>query len=247
MMVRKLLMVLIILLIRLELNAQKSITTQSLIWYGYFQTIQFSSNYYWQSEIQERHFINPIEQHQLMIRGHLHKLLGNSGWETSAGMCIFLQSPNDPISPNRLITPELRPHIEFANKQKLNHISLDHRYRMEGRFFHNTNMDKTELEEGFGFGNYRFRYRLQATIPILKIDSKRSLRLKVSDEIHINLGSKIIKNVFEQNRIYGGISIDLLSNLALDLGYLNWFQQRSSGDFYNRNIFRITVFHKIKL
>lgn len=64
MMVRKLLMVLIILLIRLELNAQKSITTQSLIWYGYFQTIQIGSIYYWQSEIQERHFINPVEQHQ---------------------------------------------------------------------------------------------------------------------------------------------------------------------------------------
>lgn len=154
-----------------------------------------------------------------MIRGHLHKLLGNLGWETSAGMCIFLQSPNDLNSPNRLITPELRPHIEFANKQKLNHISLDHRYRLEGRFFHNTNMDKTELEEGFG--NYRFRHRLQATISILKIDSKRSLRLKVKDKIHINLGSKIIKNVFEQNRIFGGISIDLMSNLALDLGYLN--------------------------
>ena len=28
---------------------------------------------------------------------------------------------------------------------------------------------------------------------------------------------------------------------------LNWFQQKPNGDFYNRNILRFTVFHKINL
>ncbi|MBK8471056.1 MAG: DUF2490 domain-containing protein [Sphingobacteriales bacterium] len=158
--------------------AQKNITNQSVVWYGYTLTLQLSDRWYWQNEIQERHYINPTAQHQFLVRSHLHRLLGNSGWEASAGICAFWQSPNDPNATNRLKIPELRPHIEFIYKQKLARFALDHRY---------------------------------------------------------------------QNRIYAGFSIDVLPNLMLDIGYLNWYQQRPSGDFYQRHILTCVAQHKINL
>jgi hypothetical protein len=225
---------------------QKDVTKQNLVWYGYYFTIQFNEKWYLQSEIQERHYINPVAQHQTVLRSHIHRTLKNN-WETSTGMCLFLQSPNDPHSNNRLIVPELRPHIEFTNKQKYKYFTLDHRYRAEARIFHNTNAKTTELEDGYAYSNFRLRYNLQATLPVWKIDEQRALKIKFGNEIMLNAGKKIVKNVFDQNRIYAALSIDLLPSLTFDAGYMNWFQQRPSGSFFNRHIIRFTVFQKINL
>jgi hypothetical protein len=108
-----------------SITAQKSITRQNLIWYGYFLTLQFNEKWYWQTELQERHYINPTAQHQFLVRSHLHRSLGKSGWEASVGMSLFLQNPNDPEATVKLTTPELRPHIEFAYKQRLKHLAIE--------------------------------------------------------------------------------------------------------------------------
>jgi hypothetical protein len=169
----------------------------------------------------------------------VHRKLG-ADWEVSVGGCGFFQNSNDPTVDINLTVPEIRPHFEFAYKQKLKKISFDHRYRTEFRFFHNTNVDRTSLEEGFNFGNIRFRYRVQAVIPIYK-----KLRLKLSNEIHINAGDKIVKNVFDQNRIYAGLNYEFSPSLNADVGYMNWFQQRPNGSFFNRDILRFTIYHTI--
>jgi len=226
---------------------QKNITNQNLIWYGLFTTININEKWYFQNEIQERHYVNPTSQHQFLLRNHLHRRFGKSGWETSLGMCFFLQNPNDPKAANKLTVPELRPHIEFAYKQRLNKLIIDHGYRAEARFFHNTNTPRTELEEGFDFGNFRFRYKIQATMTLFESPKKKFFRLIISNEVHINAGNKILINTFDQNRIYGGISYNILQNLTCNIGYLNWFQQRPRGDFFNRNILRFAVYHTLKL
>ena len=63
-----------------------------------------------------------------------------------------------------------------------------------------------------------------------------------------NFGKKIIKNTFDQNRIYAAIHYGLNSNLAFELGYLNSFQRRANGiDYFNRDIIRFSIFHKFKI
>lgn len=240
-------LVIMLLIFSLGAKSQKSITDQQLVWYGYFLSLQFNDKWYLQTEVQERHFINPVAQHQFLIRSDIHRTLGTSGWETSAGLCAFFQNPNDPDALVKLTVPELRPHIEFAYRQKAKFLAFDHRYRAEARFFHQTNIARTSLEDGFEFGHVRLRYRLQATVPVWKLDDKRALKVKVNDEVLLNAGSKITKNVFDQNRIYTGLSFDALPKLTFDVGYLNWFQQRPTGDFYNRNILRFSVSQKITL
>lgn len=223
----------------------KQITHQQLIWYGYFNTIEFPNKLFLTTEIQERRFLNPGKQHQYLTRMHLHYKASN-GWDAALGFTYFLQSPQDPYSTSHLTVPELRPHIEFNYKQSTGKITVSHRYKAEWRFFHNTS--NGELTEGY-WDYFRFRYRIGLDFTLLKKESRNQfLKLKINDEIHINAGSAIIKNVFDQNRVYIGLNYQLNKALSLELGYLNWFQQRTSGDqFYNRNIARITIFHKIIL
>jgi hypothetical protein len=241
---KKLLLITLLTCFAINTFGQKNITDQSLVWYGVFTKIGINKNWYVQNEFQERHFINPIKQHQFVVRTHVHRKINNN-WESSIGMCLFLQNPNDPNSSSNLTVPELRPHFEMAYKQKTKKVEFDHRYRLEARFFHNTNQLVTELEEGFEYSNLRFRYRLQSTIPIYEFSSNKFIKLKVSDEIHFNIGKKIVKNVFEQNRIYVALNIDMSEKANIEVGYMNWFQQRPNGNFFNRNILRFTVFHDL--
>ncbi len=224
----------------------KSIANQNLIWYGYFNTLHFSDKLFLTTELQERHFINPVAQSQFVIRTHLHRQL-SSGWDAAAGMCLFLQGTNDPFN-NSINVPELRPHIEFNYKQKLNKLTFEHRYKIESRFFHNVNSDRSDLEDGYFFGNFRFRYRFQATIPFASFKNGGKVKLKVSDEIHINAGHSIVLNTFDQNRIYLGINTDLTKNLSFEIGYLHWFQKRiTDADYYNRHILRFTFSQRLNL
>ena len=227
--------------------SQKEITKQNLAWVAFNFNLNFNNKWSLQSEIQERIYVQPFAQHQFVLRSHLHRTLGTSNWEVSAGMCLFLQSPNDPSASNKLIIPELRPHIEALCKQQFNSWGLEHRYRAEARFFHQTNATKTELEDGFDFGNFRFRYRLQAYFQLIEFNKNSSLRVKVADEIHLNAGQNIIKNVFDQNRISVDLAWLLNPSLQIELGYLNWFQQTPSATFFNRNIVRLSFTHRLNL
>ncbi|MFD0777342.1 DUF2490 domain-containing protein [Flavobacterium myungsuense] len=74
------------------------------------------------------------------------------------------------------------------------------------------------------------------------------MKAVINDEIMFNAGKNIIYNTFDQNRIYGALQFGFNDNLAIELGYLNSFQQRVNGvDYFNRNIIRLSIFHKINL
>jgi hypothetical protein len=230
----------------LLLSAQKNITKQQLIWYSFFNTLQFNEQWSLQTDVQERHYINPTAQHQLVMRTALHRALPQ-GWDVSAGMCLFLQDPNDPEAVIRLRVPELRPHLQVAHRKQYKHLTVIHRYRTEARFFHNVSDDKTELADGYDFGNFRFRYQLQLQIPLWKISEKSSLKLRVNDELMVNAGRNITRNVFDQNRIYAALAMDITPEYGVEIGYMKWFQQRSSGvDFFDRNILRFSFHHRFR-
>lgn len=229
-----------------SLSAQttgKQVTQQQLIWYAYNNTLEFSQKWSLVSEVHERRFRNPDEQHQFVARSHLHYLLGKS-WDASAGFTYFLQSPQDPKATERLVVPELRPHIQFDYRQPLNKLGIAHRYRIERRFFRNT--ADGELVEGYT-ANYRFRYRLALEYQLASI-RKLPLKVKAYDEIFFNAGKSITYNRFDQNRVYIGLNYAVHKNASVEAGYMNWFQQRPSGNqFHDRDILSFTVYHKIDL
>ena len=59
---------------------------------------------------------------------------------------------------------------------------------------------------------------------------------------------KSLKILSIKNRIYLAVNYKLNNSYAVELGYMNWFQQQKSGtDFYNRDILRFSLFHSIDL
>ena len=235
----------IILLLPEFLLAQKKVENQQLIWYGYYNNLKFNENWNLNSEIQERQFYNPTAQHQLVFRSNLERKVF-ADWKASVGMTLFFQNPNTPNSESNLTVPELRPDIGFNNKQKLGFLTINHRYKAEARFFHD--VENNRLVGGYRFSNFRFRYQLGLDIPIWKNEKQQTIIVKIKDEIMFNAGNKIVKNTFDQNRIYLAVNYKLNNSYAVELGYMNWFQQQKSGtDFYNRDILRLSIFHNIDL
>ena len=241
----KKLILVIILIIPGFLLAQKKIENQQLIWYGYYNNLKLNENWSLNSEIQERQFYNPTAQHQLVFRSNLERKVF-ADWKASVGMTLFFQNPNTPNSESNLTVPELRPDIGFNNKQKLGFLTINHRYKAEARFFHD--VENNRLVGGYRFSNFRLRYQLGLDIPIWKNEKQQTIIVKIKDEIMFNAGNKIVKNTFDQNRIYLAVNYKLNNSYAVELGYMNWFQQQKSGtDFYNRDILRLSIFHNIDL
>ena len=225
--------------------AQKTITNQPLIWYAYVQNFKINERFSVQTDIQERHFIAPAKQSQFLMRSTFKTAIKHN-FDFGVGFCFFL-SNTDPTVDYDLETPEVRPYIEFNNKQSFKRITVSHRYRLESRFFQNIN--GKELAKGFSFGSMRFRYQLGLDVLLNKPkEEKHALKLRITEEMMLNFGNKIKYNLFDQNRITISLQYAPIHAVAFEVGYINWFQQRASGDkYFNRNILRFGIVHNIVL
>ena len=224
-------------------QSDKNIDHQSILWSRYYNQLLLNEKWSLHSEFDNRLFVQPIQENLYLIRVQGRYKI-NDHLETGAGFAYFSVDTQVPeINPN-YSTPEYRGQQDITWKLNRNKVTFMQRFQLEERFIHNTNKD--ERLPGTTF-SWRFRYRLQADYTFWKKE-KQLLKAVVSDEIMFNFGKKIIKNTFDQNRIYAALHYGLNSNLAFELGYLNSFQRRASGiDYFNRDIIRFSIFHKIKI
>jgi hypothetical protein len=220
-------------------QGQGKIEHQSQIWYGYYLTHSLSKRWYVQGEVHARQFVDPAIYSQSAVRAHVHRTIGDK-WDLSAGVALFLNTPNDPLATNRLAVPEYRPHVEVVYKQRWSKVRFDHRFRAEMRFNRATNANRTELTDVVNFSNYRLRYRIQALFPLYK-----TLQAKLNTEILLNAEQENPDNYLDQHRMFAGVSIPVRPNLSVDVGYLHSFQQRSNLNYYDRSILSIMVYHRI--
>lgn len=190
-----------------------------------------------------RRFIDNNNLHQVIFHSHLHyKVLPSI--DVALGLTYSRQSPQFSDATTDLVIPEIRPFQEITHSQALSkRFTLSHRFRLDERFI--SKNDGKVLLDGYDF-TLRYRYRIQGTILLSKKEDKTPTTAKISDELMLNSGGNIIYNHFDQNRIYVAIEQRISPTLALELGYLHWFQQRSSGkDFFDRNIYRLTIYHRL--
>jgi opacity protein-like surface antigen len=225
-------------------TTQKKITSRPYAWYTYAASFQLAPKWLLSNDISERHFIDNGKQLQFTLRSKINYTLGQN-WNAGIGFAYFLSNTFDPASTSTLGVPELRVFQEFNNNQKLNRFTISHRYRIEERYFRKVVNDK--LASGYNF-NFRFRYKFEVEYRIYQsTNNTQLLSFKAGDEIMLNAGKKIVKNMFEQNRINTAISYQANNNFTFDLGYTYGFQQKSSGDYNQANIFRFSILHKIKI
>lgn len=224
-------------------TVEKKINKQSFSLFSLSSTFQVSPKWSIMSDVQERNFITPIKQNQLSLRTQVQYNLGHD-WTAAGGTSYVLTRAGDPTSLSTLVIPEIRINQDLNYKQKFSSFSFGHRYRMEERFIRKTMNDT--LIEGHKFIE-RLSYTLSFEFNLLRSKNKfRSLAFKASDGIFINASKQIVYNTFDQNRFYTGLNYQMYKNISIEMGYINIFQQRSSGnEFYNRNIASFSISHKM--
>jgi len=224
-------------------QTDKNIDHQSLLWTRYYNQLTLSNKWSLHTEFDNRIFINPVEENLYEIRAQGRYKI-NTELEVGGGFAYFSVATQVPEVTYDFRTPEYRGQQDITWKQGFDSFTLNQRFQVEERFFHNAN--KQELLPGTTF-YWRFRYRLQGEHSCWK-KKNQYLKAIVYDELMINGGENVVKNTFDQNRIYAALQYGVNKNIALELGYLNSFQQRASGvDYFDRDIIRFTFFHKINL
>ena len=228
-----------------SLLAQRNIEHQNLYWMRYYNQLSFNQRWIWHNELDDRRFFKNNQQQHLILHSRLYYKISKS-LELAAGFTYSLQGPQHPEHSSALTVPENRIVQELNHTHPLNHrFSLVHRFRIDERFIHKNNGQ--ELIPGYDF-NFRFRYRLGIHYGLDKDQTMHPTILKLSDEVMINAGPHIVYNTFDQNRISFSAEHQFSPAISVELGYMHWYQQRSSGyQFYSRDILRFTFYHRISL
>lgn len=238
--------ILLLIVFRLKSVAQqKEVIHQALYWTRYYNQLSINPQWAWHNEIDNRRFFNNNKQHHLIIHSHIHYKI-HPNFDAALGLTYSRQSPQFPDAASKLVVPEIRPFQEFNFTSVISkRLSLIQRLRIDERFIHRNN-GKTLLD-GYDF-NFRVRLRLQANWVVSKTISTHQTTLKIANELMVNAGRLIALNPFDQNRIYFGIEQKMSKKAAVELGYLHWYQQRSSGyQFFSRDIIRLTLYHRLTL
>ncbi len=118
---------------------------------------------------------------------------------------------------------------EINRNHQFRFAVLQQRLRAEARFFE---IMAKGNDPGSRHFNMRFRYRLQASVPIMKFRKPHAespvLLLSVADELFVNTGQEIVHNTFDNNRFVAGPALKLNQSLTLALLYNHQFGHRSN-------------------
>ena len=180
-------------------------------WLVYIGSKQLNPKWNLHHEVQYRNYNSIGDLEQLLLRTGLGYNLGaKSNVLLGYG---YINSENYSAREQGQITlEEHRIFQQFITKQTIGRIGLQHRYRTEQRFV------------GGDFKT-RFRYFLGINLPF----KNEKYYLSGYNEIFLNGHS----NVFDRNRIYGGLGYKASKGVRVELGYMSQVFETSSRDQLN--------------
>lgn len=124
--------------------------------------------------------------------------------------------------------PENRLYEDVTLRDRLGCLGLQHRVRLEQRWLGTRAADGQGPVQQWEYQN-RIRYQLAATYPLQgpTIDDGE-FYLAGFDELFISFGQNVGLNVFNQNRLSGGLGFQLTGDAKAELNYL--YQVRAHAD-----------------
>lgn len=186
-------------------------------WLVYIGSKKVNDRWNIHHEVQYRNYNVIGDLEQLLLRTGVGYNLtpGNNNFLLGYG---FIRSENYVGIDDKEGVDEHRIFQQFISKQKIGKFKVQHRYRFEQRFV----ADQFRM---------RYRYFLAVNFPlsIPSEDSAREWYLSAYNEIFLN--SK--DNVFDRNRLYGGLGCRVNEGLRLELGYMNQFFSGAGRDQIN--------------
>ncbi len=186
-------------------------------WLIYIGNKKVDSKWNIHHEVQYRNYNAIGDLEQLLLRTGIGYNLTENGNNLLLGYGYIHSENYLGQSDEKVSIGEHRIFQQFITKQKVGKVGLQHRYRFEQRFV----ADDVKL---------RFRYFLGINVPLTNLnEGKNPLYLSIYNEIFINS----VGNIFDRNRLYGGIGYKLNENLKMELGYMNQFLNQQSRDQVN--------------
>lgn len=186
-------------------------------WMMYFGNKQINTKWNWHHEVQYRNYDAIGDLEQLLLRTGLGYNLSENNNNILLGYGYILSENYISGMDEKFQVNEHRIYQQFITKHNLDRISVQHRFRLEQRF----------VEDEF---KLRFRYFLGLNLPISNKEMiDKTVYLSAYNEIFLNTKNE----VFDRNRLYGGIGYKLNDSIRFELGYLNQFLESSSRDQLN--------------
>lgn len=223
-----------------ECNAQdKKVTHNNQQWAQYYLLFKINQRFTILGDAGLRRKDVFTEWSQSLIRSGVSYSVAEN-YLTALGFACFFSYKD-----NKANRRELRPYQEFTASFKKTNFTIQHRLRIEERFFSGINENKS-ASHNF---NFRFRYRLYLTIPfsfIIRSDKPSRLLVNLGDELFVNAGKQVVYNTLDNNRLIFGPSYRINKQCLLSLFYVYQYGQRSAPDTYEQaNIFWLTFTHSI--
>ena len=191
------------------INAQDSDLGNWLIYIG---SKKINKTWNWHHEVQHRNYNAIGDLEQLLLRTGFGYTTEGKNQNFLLGYGYILSENYDGLG-EKISVNEHRIFQQVISQQSITNLRFSHRFRLEQRF----------IESEF---KMRFRYFLSARVP-LGTDSK--FYLSGYNELFIDLE----EDLFDRNRIYGGIGYKLFEGVNIELGYMNQFLGSLSRDQIN--------------
>ncbi len=237
---KKILLTLIQAILATMVMSQKTVLHTNMQWFQYNSQIRLNGKLTLSADAGIR---RSDALHELALR-HFRTGIGYpvaKGFQGLTGIGTFVS-----YSGNIRNRTEIRLYQDLTRSTEFRKIRLQHRLRMEARYF--INRTGNSFTEPTNF-NFRFRYRFYTQtglIPLSANHPDRMLLFNLGDEIMVNAGSQIKYNRLDNNRLLIGSGIDWSPHLNISLNYVHQFGQRNRPDTYEESdILWLTINHRI--
>ncbi|WP_375419199.1 DUF2490 domain-containing protein [uncultured Hymenobacter sp.] len=168
-------------------------------------------------------------QQQLARLGLVRTL--SSRVQVSGGYTYFQSARygDHPAVPGRA-TPESRLYEDVTLTDKLGPLGLSQRIRLEQRWLGTRAPDGRQAVRKWTYQN-RIRYQLAGTYPLQgpTIDDGECY-FNFFDELFLGFGPNVNDNIFNQNRLSGGLGYQFAAHAKLELNYLYQVSQHAGPD-----------------
>ncbi|HEX8329765.1 MAG TPA: DUF2490 domain-containing protein [Hymenobacter sp.] len=203
----------------------------TLGWFQYNGDHQLAANWTLHTEYQARGVrLGRSWQQRLARLGLAYQVLPRV--QVAAGYTSFITHPfgRYPTASTGVPFPERRFYQDVQVSDTAGRVVLSHRLRLEQRWIGQLADNGRRAVQAWQYQN-RIRYQLAATVPLQgRTLDDHEWYFNAFDELFLGFGRNVNLNVFNQNRLSGGLGYQLHEGFQLELNYLNQISQHGDPD-----------------
>ena len=191
-------------------------------WMIYIGNQKIKTKWNWHHEVHYRNYDAAGDLEQLLLRTGIGYNLKENNDNLLLGYGFIRSENYGAEDNNKIVINEHRIFQQFITKHKLGVVALQHRFRFEQRFIEDDQKLRLRYFLGLGLGLTN------------KEIVDKTLYLSAYTEFFFNTND----DIFDRNRLYGGLGYKFSKKVKAELGYMNQFL----GNGNNRDQINIIVF-----